>query len=155
MDENENVPDVKHPHRKERVLLIAHVLTGFLLITKGVHELSAVDTSPVLVALTFGGGAPAPSKQLHPMQRRRRSHVKVGSASAFRGLAIFLVVFTALLVLKRAGMPDVTGLVWWVFVLGAPGYLAWKGWSCGPGGRGAVLPAKLWRWMLGEDDAKR
>jgi hypothetical protein len=57
MDEIDNVPDAKHPHRKERVLLVAHVMTGFLLITKGLHELSAVDTSPVLVALTFGGGA--------------------------------------------------------------------------------------------------
>lgn len=53
--------------------------------------------------------------------------MKVGSASAFRGLAVFLVVFAALLALKRAGMPDMTGLVWWVIVLGASVYLAWKG----------------------------
>jgi len=57
MDEMDRVLDVKRSHRKERVLLIAHVMTGFLLITKGLHEVSEVDASPVLLALTFGGGA--------------------------------------------------------------------------------------------------
>jgi hypothetical protein len=85
--------------------------------------------------------------------------VKVGSASAFRGLAVFIVIFAVLLALKRRGMPDITGLLWWVIVLGASVYLAWKGLtgrnSRGPGGWGAVLPQKLSRWMLGEDDANR
>jgi drug/metabolite transporter (DMT)-like permease len=53
----DQVPDVKRSQRRERVLLIAHLMTGFLLIAKGLHELSAVDTSPVIVALTFAGGA--------------------------------------------------------------------------------------------------
>ena len=89
--------------------------------------------------------------------------MKVGSASAFRGLAVFIVAFAALLALKRGGMPDFTGLVWWAFVLGASLYLAWKGLttrnaadgSRGPGGWGAVMPSRLSRWMLGEEDAKR
>jgi hypothetical protein len=89
--------------------------------------------------------------------------VKVGSASAFRGLAVFVVIFAVLLALKRGGMPDFTGLIWWALVLGASGYLAWTAWttrnaadgSRGPGGWGAVVPPKLWRWMLGEDDTKR
>jgi hypothetical protein len=89
--------------------------------------------------------------------------MKVGSASAFRGLAVFLVVFAGLLVLKRRGMPDFTGLAWWAIVLGASLYLAWKGLttrsradsSRGPGGWGAVFPRKLSRWMLGENDTKR
>jgi hypothetical protein len=85
--------------------------------------------------------------------------VKVGSASAFRGLAVFVVVFAALLALKRGGMPDFTGLAWWVVVLGASVFLAWKGLTArnsrGPGGWSAVIPPKLSRWMLGEDDANR
>ena len=89
--------------------------------------------------------------------------MKVGSASAFRGLAVFLVIFAVLLALKRGGMPDFTGLLWWVLVFGASLYLAWKGLttrdradgSRGPGGWSAVMPQKLSRWMLGEDDAKR
>ena len=59
-------------------------------------------------------------------------------------------------------MPDFTGLVWWAFVLGASLCLAWKGLTARnaadrsrvPGGWGAVMPSKLSRWMLGEDDAK-
>jgi hypothetical protein len=89
--------------------------------------------------------------------------VKVGSASAFRGLAVFLTIFAVLLALKIRGMPDVTGVVWWVLVLAASLHLAWKGLtlrkradrSRGPGGWGAVMPPKLSRWMLGEDDANR
>jgi hypothetical protein len=89
--------------------------------------------------------------------------VKVGSASAFRGLAVFIVIFAVLLALKRRGMPDFTGLVWWAVVLAASLHLAWKGLttrnradgSRGPGGWGAVMPRRLSRWMLGEDDADR
>jgi uncharacterized membrane protein YjgN (DUF898 family) len=88
--------------------------------------------------------------------------VKLGTASAFRGLAIFVIVFAVLLKLKQRGMPDIIGVAWWAFVLGASLYLAWKGWrrrrmdqSQGQGGWGAVLPANLSRWMLGEDDANR
>ena len=89
--------------------------------------------------------------------------MKVGSTSAFRGLAVFIVVFAVLLALKRGGMPDFTGLVWWAIVLGASLYLAWEGLrtrnradrSRGPGGWGAVMPSKLSRWMLGEDDTKQ
>ena len=57
MRETDSVPEVKRSRRKERVLLVAHVLTGFLLITKGLHKLSDVDASPVILALTLGGGA--------------------------------------------------------------------------------------------------
>ena len=89
--------------------------------------------------------------------------MKVGSANAFRGLAVFLVVFALLLALKRGGMPDISGLVWWALVLAASLYLVWKGLTArnpadgsrGPGGWGAVMPKKLSRWMLGEDDANR
>ena len=56
MDEMDSRPDVKRSQRKERVLLVAHVMSGILLITKGLHELSGVDPSPAIVALTFGGG---------------------------------------------------------------------------------------------------
>lgn len=55
---------------------------------------------------------------------RRRSYVKVGSPSAFRDLAIFIVIFAALLALSQAGMPDFTGVLWWAFVLCASIYLA-------------------------------
>jgi hypothetical protein len=89
--------------------------------------------------------------------------VKLGSASAFRGLAVFVVVVAALLALRRSGMPDFTGVLWWVIVLAASLYLALKGFarrngpdgSRGPGGWGAVMPPKLSRWMLGEDDTDR
>ena len=89
--------------------------------------------------------------------------MKVGSARAFRGLAVFVVIFAVLLALKRGGMPDFTGLAWWAIVLGASLYLAGKALmtrkpmdgSRGPGGWGAVMPSKLSRWMLGEDDANR
>jgi threonine/homoserine efflux transporter RhtA len=57
MREMNKVPEVTHSRRKERVLLVAHVLTGFLLITKGLHNLSDVDASPVILAFTLGGGA--------------------------------------------------------------------------------------------------
>ena len=85
--------------------------------------------------------------------------MKVGSASAFRGLVVFWIVFAVLFALKRAGMPDFTGLLWWAVVLGASLYLAWKGLTTrgnrGPGGWSAVMPRRLGRWMLGEDDSKR
>ena len=84
--------------------------------------------------------------------------MKVGSFRAFRGLAIFMVVTMVLLALKRRGLPDFTGFLWWGLVLGGSGYLAWKGWKArnaphdGPGGWGAVMPPKLSRWMLGENE---
>ena len=89
--------------------------------------------------------------------------MKVGTARAFRGLAIFVVIFVALLALKDRGMPDFTGLAWFAVVLGASVDLIWKGWrarnraveSRGPGGWGAVMPPRLSRWMTGEDDAER
>lgn len=89
--------------------------------------------------------------------------MKRGTAAAFRDLAIFLIVFGALLALYSRGMPDVTGLLWWGLVLLGSIYLAWKGWktrnssprSQGPGGWGAVVPRKVRRWMLGEDDSDR
>jgi len=63
------------------------------------------------------------------------------------------------LMLKRRGMPDFFGVLWWVFVLGGSLYLVWKGLTGrlakSPGGWGAVTPPKLWRWMMGEDDAAR
>ena len=85
--------------------------------------------------------------------------MQVGSAKAFRDFAIFLVIFMALLALKRLGMPDLLGWVWLALVLVASLHLAWKGFrnrknvdrSQGPGGWGAVMPPKLWRWMIGAD----
>jgi 1,4-dihydroxy-6-naphthoate synthase len=49
--------EVRRSQRKERMLLAAHVLTGFLLITKGLHKLVEGHASPALLALTLGGGA--------------------------------------------------------------------------------------------------
>ena len=87
--------------------------------------------------------------------------MKLGTARGFRDLAVFLVVFAVLLELTRRGVADITGLLWWGFVLLGTVYLAWKSWrtrnkphpSDGPGGWGAVLPPRVSRWMLGEDDA--
>jgi hypothetical protein len=89
----------------------------------------------------------------------QEADVKLGRASGFRDLAIFLVIFAVLLALSSRGMADFTGLLWWGLVLVGSIYLAWKGWrhrkssreSQGPGGWGAVIPPKLWRWMIGED----
>ena len=85
--------------------------------------------------------------------------MQIGSPKAFRGLAIFIVLVTVGLVLKRRGMPDYFGVLWWVLVLAASLYLVWKGVTGrsakSPGGWGAVTPPKLWRWMVGEDDAAR
>jgi hypothetical protein len=49
--------EVKRLQRKERVIRAVHVLTGFLLITKGLHKLSDGEPSPFLVTLTLVGGA--------------------------------------------------------------------------------------------------
>jgi hypothetical protein len=86
--------------------------------------------------------------------------MKLGRFSAFRDLAIFIAVFSVLLILFDRGLPDVTGLIWWALVALASIYLVWKGWrarkgsptSQGPGGWGAVLPSKVWRWMNGEEE---
>jgi hypothetical protein len=88
--------------------------------------------------------------------------MKFGGFRAFRDLAIFLAVFSVLLIFSAGGLPDVTGLIWWAFVVWASVYLIWKGWrarkdshpSQGPGGWGAVLPPKVWRWMSGEEDGR-
>jgi hypothetical protein len=85
--------------------------------------------------------------------------MQIGSAKAFRGLAIFVVLVMVGLVFKRRGMPDFFGLLWWGFVLVGSVYFVWKGLT----GRlanvsstwGAVTPPKIWRWMVGEDDAER
>jgi threonine/homoserine/homoserine lactone efflux protein len=85
--------------------------------------------------------------------------MQIGSFKAFRGFAIFVVLVMVGLMLKRRGMPDFFGVLWWVFVLGGSLYLVWKGLTGrlakSPGGWGAVTPPKLWRWMMGEDDAAR
>lgn len=85
--------------------------------------------------------------------------MQIGSAKAFRGFAIFVVIVIVGLVFKRLGMPDFTGLLWWGVVLGGSLYLAWKGLTGrlakAPGGWGAIMAPKLSRWMLGEDDAAR
>jgi hypothetical protein len=89
--------------------------------------------------------------------------VRTGTAKAFRDLAVFLVIFGTLIALSSRGViDDVIGLLWWGFVLLASICLAWKGWtarktghgSLGPGGWGAVVPPKIWRWMLGEDETE-
>jgi 1,4-dihydroxy-6-naphthoate synthase len=54
---SDKAPEIKRSLRKERILLVAHVMTGVLLITKGLHKLSEGHASPALLALTFGGGA--------------------------------------------------------------------------------------------------
>jgi hypothetical protein len=85
--------------------------------------------------------------------------MQIGTLKAFRDLAIFIVLVMVGLALKRRGMPDFFGVVWWVLVLGGSLFLVWKGvtgrFTNGPGGWGAVTPPKLWRWMVGEDDAER
>ena len=85
--------------------------------------------------------------------------MQIGSVKAFRGLAIFVIVVMVGLYLKRLGMPDFTGLLWWGLVLGGSAYLAWKGLtrrlSKAPGGWGAVLSPKIGRWMLGENEPER
>jgi len=85
--------------------------------------------------------------------------MQIGSAKAFRGFAIFAVVVMVGLVLKRLGMPDFTGFLWWGLVLGGSLYLAWKGLtgrlSKGPGGWGAVMSPKIGRWMLGENEPEK
>lgn len=85
--------------------------------------------------------------------------MQIGSPKAFRGLAIFVVLVVVGLALKRRGIPDYFGLLWWLLVLGGSLYLVWKGLSGrlanAPGGRGAVMAPKLSRWMSGEDDAAR
>lgn len=85
--------------------------------------------------------------------------MQIGSAKAFRGLAIFIVVMMVGLVLKRLGMPDFTGFLFWGLVLGGSVYLAWKGLtgrlSKAAGGWGAVMSPKIGRWMLGENEPER
>jgi threonine/homoserine/homoserine lactone efflux protein len=85
--------------------------------------------------------------------------MRIGNPKAFRDLAIFLVLVMVGLALERRGMPDFFGVLWWVLVIGGSLYLVWKGLTGrstnGPGGWGAVTPPKLWRWMVGEDDAAR
>ena len=85
--------------------------------------------------------------------------MKLGK-SGFLDLSVFLVVFIALLALYARGFSDRTGLLWWGLVLLGFVRLAWKSgfarWGAQRtqlrGGWGAVLPAKVSRWMLGEDD---
>ena len=83
--------------------------------------------------------------------------MKLGTRRGFRDLAVFVVVFGVLLAFASRGMPDVTGLLWWGLVLLGSIYLAWKSsrsrQSGESGGWGAVLPLKVSRWMLGEDEA--
>jgi hypothetical protein len=85
--------------------------------------------------------------------------MQIGSPKAFRGLAIFVALLLAGLVLRRLGMPDFIGVLWWTLLLGGSLYFVWKGLTGRlanePGGWGAITPPKLWRWMLGEDDAAR
>ena len=45
-------PEGKRSPRKEKILLVAHVMTGVLLITKGLHKLSEGHATPLLLALT-------------------------------------------------------------------------------------------------------
>jgi hypothetical protein len=89
--------------------------------------------------------------------------MKLGKRGGLLDLAAFLAIFVAALALYDRGVPDLTGLAWWGFVLLASVYLAWKGLAsrrgadptASPGGWGAVLPTKVSRWMLGEDDSKK
>ena len=85
--------------------------------------------------------------------------MQIGTLKAFRGLAIFIVLVMVGLVLKRRGMPDFTGFLWWGLVLGGSLYLVWKGLTGrlakSPGGWGAIMSPKIGRWMSGEDDAAR
>jgi hypothetical protein len=88
--------------------------------------------------------------------------VKPGTRGGLLDLAVFLAIFVALLALYDRGFPDLTGLLWLGVVLLASVYLVWKVMMARRakranqlrGGWGAVVPEKLWRWMIGEDDAK-
>ena len=85
--------------------------------------------------------------------------MQIGSVKAFRGLAIFVVLVMVGLYLKRRGMPDFVGVLWWILVLVGSLYFVWKGLTGrltnGPFGWGAVTPPRLWRWMVGENEPDR
>jgi hypothetical protein len=85
--------------------------------------------------------------------------MRLGPSSGFRDLAIFLIVFAVLLAIGSRALSNVIALAWFAFVLLASLFLIFKGWKArgsmkGPGGWGAVLPQKVWRWMLGENEAE-
>ena len=68
-------PEGKRSPRKEKILLVAHVMTGVLLITKGLHKLSEGHATPLLLALTLGGGALALAAAVF---HRRLHHARHG-----------------------------------------------------------------------------
>ena len=68
-------PEGKRSQRKEKILLVAHVMTGVLLITKGLHKLSEGHATPLLLALTLGGGALALAAAVF---HRRLHHARHG-----------------------------------------------------------------------------
>ncbi len=86
-----------------------------------------------------------------------------GRTLALVELAIFVIALGALVALDARETSRWIALAWLGFMLLASAYLAWKGWRTrknpfhvhGPGGWGAVLPARVWRWMMGEDDLGR
>jgi EamA domain-containing membrane protein RarD len=73
------------------MLLVAHVMTGFLLITKGLHKLSDGHASPALLALTFGGGAVSLAAAVF---HRRLHHARhgLGALMSFVESAVCLLV---------------------------------------------------------------
>ena len=89
--------------------------------------------------------------------------MRLGKRGGLLDLVVFLAILLAGLELYRRGVPDLLGLIWWSIVVLASIYLAWKAWAARrasnptalPGGWGAVLPKKVSRWALGEDDADR
>ena len=88
--------------------------------------------------------------------------MKLRASSGFRDLAIFLIVFAVLLGIGSRAVSNIIALAWWAFVLLASVYLILKGWKPHmngkelkrPGGWGAVVPPKVWRWMIGEDESE-
>jgi hypothetical protein len=66
-------------------------MTGFLLITKGLHELSEVDASPVLLTLTFGGGVLSLTAALFHRKLHNTKH-GVGAVISFVESAACLFV---------------------------------------------------------------
>ena len=89
--EMDTMPDVKRSRRKERVLLVAHVLTGFLLITKGLHELSDEGASAVIVAFTLGGGVLSLAAAVFHRQLHKAKH-GAGAVISFVESAACLLV---------------------------------------------------------------
>lgn len=92
--------------------------------------------------------------------------MRIGSKKAWRDAAVFLLVFSVLLAFASPTVDSIIALAWLGVLVLASGIMLWRRWlarrdpesskAIRDARWGSVVPPKVFRWMIGEDeDSKR